>query len=127
MQIERVLWIGLGGFLGANLRYLVGVWADSRWSQGGFPAGTLLVNVAGCFLLGLVVTLLSERLLAGSHWRFLLAIGFLGSYTTFSTFSYESLKLMEAGSWWLAGLNLAGSVGLGLLGAASGIALARWL
>ncbi len=96
--MQKFLWVGLGGFLGANCRYLMGVWADNRWAGSGVPAGTLLVNVAGSFLLGLVATLLIERLLGNPAWRFFLAIGFLGSYTTFSTFSFETFKLLEEGS-----------------------------
>lgn len=91
------------------------------------PAGTLLVNVAGSFLLGLVVTLLTERLLGNPAWRFFLAVGFLGSYTTFSTFSFETFKLLEEGSWWLGAFNAGLSLLLGLIGVGLGITLARWL
>lgn len=125
--MSKLFWIGIGGFLGANCRYLLGLWADNRWGGSSLPAGTLLVNVAGSFLLGLAITLLTERALGNPAWRFFLAVGFLGSYTTFSTFSFETFKLLEEGSWWLGAFNAGLSLLLGLIGVGLGVALARWL
>ena len=90
--------IGLGGFAGAIARYLVdGVVADR--TGGGFPWGTLVVNVSGSFLLGLLFALIAERAILPAEIRGPLMIGFLGAYTTFSTFMLESWRLVEAGAW----------------------------
>ena len=106
--------ISIGAVLGANARYLVGGWVADRLGAT-FPWGTLLINASGSFLVGLVVTLVSEQ--GGPWWvRPALAIGFLGSYTTFSTFSYETLRLVEAGSLPAAGANVVGSVTRGAPG-----------
>ena len=125
--MQKLFWIGLGGFLGANCRFLIGAWADTRWGGSGLPAGTLLVNVAGSFLLGFVATLLTEKYLGAPAWRLFLAVGFLGSYTTFSTFSLETLRLLEDGSWQLAVFNATANLLLGLIGVTLGVALACWL
>lgn len=92
-----------------------------------FPWGTLLINAGGSFLIGLILTLVSERSMGPWWFRPMLAIGFLGSYTTFSTFSYETLQLAEAGSMPMAIGNVVGSVTAALLGVYLGTALARAL
>ena len=116
--------ISIGAVLGANARFLIGGWVAERYGSP-FPWATLLVNVSGSFLLGFILTLVSERSI-GPWWvRPGLAIGFLGSYTTFSTFSYETLRLVESGSLLAAGANVAGSVTAALLGVFLGAALAR--
>jgi fluoride exporter len=118
--------ISIGAVLGANARYLVGGWVADRFGTT-FPWGTLLINASGSFLLGLLVTLVTEQGI-GPWWvRPALAIGFLGSYTTFSTFSYETLRLAEAGSLPAAAANVAGSVTAALLGVYLGTVLARAL
>ncbi|MBM3223285.1 MAG: fluoride efflux transporter CrcB [Candidatus Tectomicrobia bacterium] len=116
--------VGLGGFLGANVRYLVAHWVGVRYGTS-FPYGTLVINVSGSFLIGLFLALITERLQVEPHWRLFFSVGFLGAYTTFSTFSFESLVLLQHG-WWLLGLmNILGSVLLGLGAALAGMALAR--
>jgi fluoride exporter len=118
--------ISIGAVLGANARFLVGGWVAEHLGAT-FPWGTLLVNTSGSFLIGFALTLVSERGI-GPWWvRPGLAIGFLGSYTTFSTFSYETLRLVEAGSLPAAGFNVAGSVTAALLGVYLGTVLARAL
>ena len=119
-----VLAISIGAVLGANARYFLGSWISERFGSG-FPLGTLVINVSGSFVIGLVLALIGERLVVADWWRPLVAIGFLGSYTTFSTFSYETLALAEAGSWGLASLNVVGSVGGSLLGVYLGTVAAR--
>jgi CrcB protein len=92
---------------------------------GSFPWGTFVVNVSGSFLLGLVFTLLSERVALAPWVRASVSIGFLGAYTTFSTLSLESYRLIEARSYGLAGANLLGSVVAGMLALYGGVVLGR--
>ena len=122
----QYLWIGLGGFVGANARYLLQVWITDRWGAE-FPYGTLLANVGGSFFIAFFLTLVTGRMAITSEVRLFMAVGLLGGFTTFSSFSYETLRLVEQGDWWAAGLNMAGNTGLGLAGAWLGIFLGRWL
>jgi CrcB protein len=120
------LLVAVFGAAGAVSRY----WLDGRVSDlthGQFPWGTFVINVVGAFLLGLLVALTTERLLPHPNWRIALGIGFLGSFTTFSTYTYETVKLAEDGSVGLALFNSIGMLALGLLAAASGLALGRTL
>jgi CrcB protein len=120
------LLVAVFGAAGAVSRY----WRDGRVSDvahGQFPWGTFVINVVGAFLLGLLVALTTERLLPHPNWRIALGIGFLGSFTTFSTYTYETVKLAEDGAIGLALLNSIGMLALGLLAAASGLALGRAL
>lgn len=124
--MSRFLLVGLGGFLGANARYLVGQWAAARWGTA-FPWGTFLVNVSGCFILGLFATL-ALRLGWADGWRLLVAVGFVGAYTTFSTFEFESLQLIAQGRQIGAALgNVVGSVVAGFAAAFLGVLAARLL
>jgi CrcB protein len=107
-------WVGLGGFLGANARYWLGRWiAQAVGTQ--FPWGTFVINVTGSFILGLFMTFITARLVPAPHWRLLIAIGFVGAYTTFSTFEYETLALAESGAVWRAVANVVFSVLAGFL------------
>jgi CrcB protein len=116
--------ISIGAVLGANARFVIGDWVTERLGSA-FPFGTLLINVTGSFVVGIVLTAVAER--AGAAWwiRPTMAIGFLGSYTTFSTFSYETLSLVQAGSIALAAANVAGSVVATLLGVYVGTIVGR--
>lgn len=122
------LLVGLGGFVGSIARFLVGrcvgVLFDTR-----FPLGTFLINMSGSFLLGIVGTLVAERVWPSSDAvRLALGIGFLGAYTTFSTFELETHALLEDGSWLLAAANMIASLLLGLLAVRAGIVLTKsWL
>ncbi len=116
--------ISIGAVLGANFRYLLGGWISDRWGTS-FPVGTFVINVTGSFVIGIVLTLVTERLAAPTWVRPAIAIGFLGSYTTFSTFSYETLALARDGAWVMAGLNVLLSVGASLVGVYLGTSLAR--
>ena len=118
--------ISIGAVLGANLRYLLGGWITDRFGPD-FPIGTMVINVTGSFMIGLFLTIIGERIVVSDWWRPLVAIGFLGGYTTFSTFSYETLALAQAGSWGLAAANVGLSVVLSLGGCFAGIVLARAL
>lgn len=120
------LWIALGALVGATARYFVsGV--VSKLLPSSFPYGTLLINVSGSFALGLFLVWTTERVLVDPRWRLLIAIGFCGSYTTFSSFAFETFALLEQGQWLLMSLNVAASNLLCLASVLGGAALARWL
>ncbi len=126
MNATKYLIVGLGGFIGANARYIVGGWVQQKWGPS-FPYGTFIINVTGSFILGVFSTLFM-RLAWNEQWRLLIAIGFVGAYTTFSTFEYESLQLIVQGSRYrAAAVNLAGSVVAGFFAAYLGVVLARSL
>ena len=115
--------VGAGGFIGANARYWLGGWIQSR-SGSLFPWETLAINVSGSFLIGLFMFLaLRENWEPG--WRLFIAIGVLGGYTTFSSFSYETIRLLASGSYLEAFGYIFGSAGLSVAGAWSGMAVAR--
>ncbi|NPA48938.1 MAG: fluoride efflux transporter CrcB [Thermodesulfobacteria bacterium] len=121
--MPKLMWVGLGGFFGALTRYLISGLV-ARWCVS-FPCGTLFVNVTGSFFLGFLMTLAAETLVISPNLRLLLAIGFLGSYTTFSTFAYETNSLLESNKILEATLNVGLSVFLGLAGIRLGVWLAR--
>ncbi len=116
--------IGLGAALGANARYFVGQWAGGRFGPG-FPYGTFLVNVTGSLILGFVVTLALGRFTISPEARLFLAVGFLGSYTTFSSYAVESLDLIQRGNLWAGLLNMAGNNLIALACALLGVYLAK--
>lgn len=122
----RTIWIGLAGFAGAVSRYAVEGWVSAR-TRGGFPRGTLAVNASGSFLLGFVFALLTERFLPHPTVRAALTIGFLGAYTTFSTFAFETMRLAEDGALLRAAANVAVSVGAALVAVYAGTWLGRTL
>ncbi len=124
--MEKFLVISIGAIFGANARYWVGGWAAERFGAA-FPYGTLIINLTGSFVLGLFLTLITERFIVDPNWRLLIAVGFFGSYTTFSTYTYESLNLILTGQPWLGLLNLFGSTLLGAAAALGGILLGRAL
>jgi len=124
-DVRTAVAIGVAGALGALARY--GVEGAIARRTTSFPWATFVVNVSGSFLLGLVVTLLGERVAVAPWVRSALAIGFLGAYTTFSTLSLESYRLLEARSYVLAGANLLGSVSTGLVALYGGVVLGRAL
>ncbi|HXH08160.1 MAG TPA: fluoride efflux transporter CrcB [Alphaproteobacteria bacterium] len=118
--------IGIGGFLGANARYLLGGWIAERYGTS-FPYGTMVINVSGSFVIGFFLVLISDRFIIHPNWRLFFAIGFLGAYTTFSTFSFETFALVQQRSFFLAVANMAGSVVFGQLAVVAGMLLARLL
>ncbi len=112
--MQNYLIIGVGGFLGAVTRYAVSLWIGQRWGRV-FPLGTFFINVSGSFLIALVMSLSTERLMVSPQWRLFLAVGFLGAYTTFSTFEFETGNLLRDGEWMIAGLNVVLSVVAGFI------------
>lgn len=123
--MDRFLLISLGAVLGANARYWVADWAAQHWGSS-FPFGTLLINLSGSFFLALFMTMAADRIAIDPRWRLFLAVGFLGAYTTFSTYTFDSINLLLQGQWGPGIFNLFGSAALGGLMVVAGIALGRW-
>lgn len=120
------IWIAVGAVVGASARYfLSGLIARSFSAT--FPYSTLLINVTGSLVLGFFLVYSTDRVLIDPRWRLLVAIGFCGSYTTFSSYAFESFALMEQGQWLLVGLNAVASNVLCLVAVLAGAALARGL
>jgi fluoride exporter len=124
-NLTNYLFVGMGGFIGANARFIVARWAADRWGTG-FPWGTFIINIVGCLILGLFMTL-ADKLAWSDAWRFTIAIGFVGAFTTFSTYEYESFKLVADGQLVRAAANIIGSVIVGFAGVCVGVVLARLL
>ena len=93
------VWVAIGGGLGAAARYALGAWIAARTGDGGFPIHTLAINVTGSLAIGFLLPLLADRSPLDPAWRLFLVVGFLGGYTTFSTYSYELLSLARSGAW----------------------------
>ena len=123
-MLLKLLAVAIGGSIGATTRYLVSVWAAERFGAN-FPYGTLLVNVAGCFMIGLFMTLTTERLIVSPYWRLIFAVGFLGGLTTFSSLSYETLRLVEDSDILLAFYNTGLNLIVGFVATWAGIVIAR--
>jgi CrcB protein len=120
-----MLWsVAIGGAVGSVARYAVAGFIQ-RYSGSSFPLWTLLINVTGSILLGFLMRYLVEGVPTSVEARALLTTGFCGGYTTFSTFSYEAVALLEQGDWRRAGTYVVASVALSMLGAFGGVALAR--
>jgi CrcB protein len=113
--LDRYLVVLAGAGIGGLARYVAGSWIMLKYG-GRFPLGTLFINVSGSFLIGVLMTLLTERLNPHPNWRLFLVVGFLGGYTTFSSFEYEIFQSVRDGARWMALLYLTGSVALGYLG-----------
>lgn len=120
------LWIALGAIVGASARYFLSGYA-ARAFLSTFPYGTLIVNITGSLVLGFFLIWTGERVLVDPRWRWLIAIGFCGSYTTFSSYAFESFAYMEQGQWLALTVNVVASNALCLTAVIAGAALARWL
>jgi fluoride exporter len=124
--VSRYAMIAAGGALGAIARYVLGGLVQ-EWAGTRFPYGTLVVNISGCLVMGVVMTLLTEQGVTQPNWRFLVPVGFVGAYTTFSTFEYETFRVVEQGTW-LTGLgNVLISVVVGFIAVAVGVIGTRQL
>jgi fluoride exporter len=124
--VLAVFWISLGAVIGANARYFLSRWAARNISPA-FPYGTLLINVSGSLALGFFMIWTTERVLADPRWRLLLAIGLCGSYTTFSSYAFETMAYFEQGHWTMLALNFVSNNLLSLAAVLAGAALARVL
>ena len=116
--------IGIGGFAGAVSRYILAMWIGQKWGRS-FPLGTFVINVTGSFFIGLLMSLFTERFMVNPQWRLLLAVGFLGSYTTFSTLEYETGRLVKDGEWLIALINVILSVIVGFIALKLGELIAK--
>ena len=110
--MDKYLVVLAGAGLGGLARYALGTWIMTR-SGGRFPLGTFLINISGSFLIGLLMTILTERIQPHPNWRLFLVVGCLGGYTTFSSFEYETLQAVRDGARWMGLLYIAGSVMFG--------------
>lgn len=121
---HKMVLLFVGGGLGTIARYLLSKWFNEQpWGQG-FPYGTFFINVSGSFILGAAAVFILERLSpAYQNWYLLLGTGFCGGYTTFSTFEWETYKLVRDGSWWYAVANAFGSLLAGFVGILLAVAL----
>jgi CrcB protein len=124
--MDHFLIISIGAVMGANARYWIGGWAADRFGTA-FPYGNLIINVLGSFVVGLIITLMTERFIVDPGWRIFIAIGFFGSFTTFSSYTFESMALILSGQWNLGIINLFGSSFLGGFAVLIGIMLGRAL
>lgn len=124
LKLDKILISGLGGFVGSALRYWISVSAYRLFGQD-FPYGTLMVNVIGCLLIGFAMTVFEERFIFSANLRIFLTIGILGGFTTFSSFSYETIGLIREGSYFLGTANVLLNVFLCLAGTAIGAMIGK--
>ena len=120
----KYLMVGLGGFIGAIARFWLGGYIADRMGTK-FPYGTFVINISGSFVIGLIITLLAERTHWNPNWRYLIPIGFVGAYTTFSTFEYETFRNIQDGQLLVAFLNVGLSVVAGFLAVWMGVIVGR--
>jgi fluoride exporter len=125
-SIVNFVVISIGAIVGANLRYVLSRYAAKVLGPV-FPYGTLVINVAGSFIVGWFMIWTSERVLVDPRWRLLVVIGFCGGFTTFSSYAFESMAYFEQGQWLLMATNIAANNLLCLVAALAGMALARVL
>jgi fluoride exporter len=123
-NVNRVLVISIGAILGANARWFISRYA-ARVVGPVFPFGTLFINVTGSFIVGFFMIWAGERVLLDPRWRLLIVIGFCGSFTTFSSFAFETVAYFEQGQWLLCFTNFVTNNLLCLAAALAGMALAR--
>ena len=124
--MSRYVMIAIGGAAGAIARYQVAAMIQARLPLG-FPWGTFIVNVTGCFVMGVTMVLLTNRLVSNPSWRYLIPIGFIGAYTTFSTFEFETFSAVAEGSWLIGFANVIGSVVAGYAALWGGVLIGRAL
>jgi len=120
----EVILVTIGGGIGSASRYLVSTWAAARFGAD-FPYGTLIVNVVGCFIIGAFMTVATERLIVSPYWRLFVTVGIVGGFTTFSSFSYETIHLLQEADALRAFYNVSLNVLVGFSATWLGIGLAR--
>ena len=122
--MQKYVWIAIGGALGSIARYWVGSTVSGRLGSK-FPYGTLIINLTACVIIGFVLTYLGRRAEVSAAWRFLIPVGFIGAYSTFSTYEWETLSTLRSGAFSLAALYAIGSLLLGLIAVWAGALLAE--
>ncbi|MBW4039591.1 MAG: fluoride efflux transporter CrcB [Acidobacteria bacterium] len=126
VTVQRYLLVACGGAVGAMLRYFVGMMAAERFGQR-FPVGTLSINISACFMIGFVLEYLDHHAGPNPFWRYAFAIGFIGAFSTFSTFEWETWSDLTSGAFWVGILYVAVSLIAGLVAVSAGSATARTL
>lgn len=124
--MQKYIYIAVGGALGSIARYWVGSTVAGRLGAR-FPYGTFVINMTACLAIGFVITLLGRRVEINPAWRYLIPIGFVGAYSTFSTYEWETLSTLRAGAFSLAALYALGSLVLGLVAVWAGVMLAEMM
>jgi len=124
--VQAYLWVCVGAIVGSSARYALSRYAAKVISTA-FPWGTLIINVTGSLILGVFLIWTTERVLVDPKWRLLIAIGFCGSYTTFSSYAFESMSYFEQGHWMLFAANVLSNNVLCLAAVLAGAAIARVL
>ncbi len=124
--MQKYLWIAAGGALGAIARYVVGAAVGSRMGIR-FPYGTLIINISACLIIGFSITYLGRRADLNPAWRYLIPIGFVGAYSTFSTYEWETFSTLRSGAFFLAALYAVGSLIVGLAAVWAGVVLGEVL
>jgi fluoride exporter len=124
--VQKYLFIAIGGALGSMARYWVGSSVAGRMGIR-FPYGTLIVNISACIIIGFSMTYLGRRAEFSPAWRFLIPVGFIGAYSTFSTYEWETLSTMRSGAFGIAALYAMGSLVLGLAAVWGGSVLGEML
>lgn len=120
----KYVMVGIGGFAGSIARYWLGSYIGEKMGTR-FPYGTFVINISGSFLIGLIMSLLAEKMRWNPNWIYLVPIGFIGAYTTFSTFEYETLRTVQDGQFLTAFLNITLSVVTGFVAVWAGAAAGR--
>lgn len=124
--MQKFLLVAAGGALGALARYGMGSAIGSRMGSK-FPFGTFTINIVACFMIGFILVTLGQRTELSEAWRFLIPIGFIGAFSTFSTFEWETFSSLQAGAYLATSIYVALSFFLGLVGVWLGVVLARWI
>jgi len=124
--VEGVLWVALGGAIGSAARFIVGGWFAARFGAD-FPYGTFFINVTGSFIIGLFLAFAQDRLYVSPYLRMFFAVGVVGGYTTFSTFEFETIRLLQNGEFLRGAIYSVGSVVIGAIAAFAGIAVGTWI
>lgn len=124
LNLNNILWISLGAILGANMRYLIARTSQTYLSAS-IPFGTLIVNITGSFIVGLFLAWAAERVFIDPRWKLFIVIGFCGAYTTYSSYSFETITLIEQSKYGLAAFNFLSNNIFCLLATVAGISVAR--
>jgi len=120
----KYLMVGIGGFIGALARFWLGSYIGGKMGTS-FPYGTFVINISGSFLIGFILTVLTTKAHLSPNWRYLIPVGFIGAYTTFSTFEFETLHTIQDGQFLIASLNVVLSVTIGFIAVWVGALAAR--